>query len=124
MTMFLALLLSGISVTMVNDAKQERPVVLQTVQVGDQIQIAVIGQAREKTSVSYRLETSSGSSANANHSVQSGAATLDPDRPVTMLVVRLGNAADCSWTARLYVKVADGNFYDIVESGRQNSCPS
>lgn len=88
------------------------PLKLDVSDDGGLLVIKVVGEAPAAWSGKYQLEVMGGPPGGSSQSVQGGAATLRPGRPVTVATVRLGNGNQEIWTAHLHVTPAAGGAYD------------
>lgn len=88
------------------------PLKLDVNEDGGLLVIKVVGEAPAAWSGKYQLEVMGGPPGGSSQSVQGGAATLRPGKPVTVATVRLGNGNQEVWTAHLHVSPAAGAAYD------------
>lgn len=114
------IILAGVVPSMAsNPDSAVHPVVLEAVQDGDRLTIAVIGESAEAVSARYSLEADSGKPNGGNRSTQSGNVSLQPHQRKVLINLTLGNVTGAAWKARLAVTVDGGQSYVIERSAGQ-----
>jgi hypothetical protein len=85
-------------------AAPARPLHLLAEPASGGTRLKVVGHSATACVATYVLEVSSGSNGGRNHSVQRGAARLQPGVPTTVATLTLAVADPSAWSARLSVE--------------------
>jgi hypothetical protein len=94
-------------------ASLPQPLQLKVSEVGETLEMNLVGHSALPCSARYELEVTGGPKGASNHSVQRGTATIKAGAPVTVATVRLGNPKGAEWAARLHVTPSSGDAYDL-----------
>ncbi|WP_156680656.1 curli-like amyloid fiber formation chaperone CsgH [Sphingomonas profundi] len=87
------------------------PITLIVLHEKDMLRLNVVGLSPASYRARYTLEVAGQGPSGVNRTSQSGAATLTPGKPATLLSVVLGRGGAGRWTATLVVTPAEGAPY-------------